>query len=176
MIVTDERIFFCCIDSRKQSTPTVNGEPHPHPFMNTDTDKPPCHEDPSSQSETYDKSQDLKPARHFDSTASAFRAGREDAVKKAREKAPQLKDAVANTLHGAVYGLTYGACFAGAFANELVPKLVKETVESGVKKGVWDGQSAGEKIKASTGAILSDIADPMQGEEEGGSNELRAPA
>lgn len=144
--------------------------------MNTDTDKHRCNEEPLPHPGDFYKPQDSSPVRHFDSSASAFRAGREDAVQKAREKGPQLKDAVTSTVHDLVYGLAFGACFAGAFANEFVPKLVKETVGCGFKKGFSAGKSAGEQFKTSTGDVFGDIADPKQAKEEGGSNELLTPA
>ena len=87
------------------------------------------------------------PKRHFDSCSNAFQAGREDATTKAREAAPKLKGAVADTIYDVAYGVTYGAFFAGALAKEFIPKAVKDVVAQGVEKGAAAGRAAADKVR-----------------------------
>ena len=82
--------------------------------------------------------------RHFESCSDAFQSGREDATAKAREAAPKLKGAIADTIFNMAYGAAYGAFFASAFANEFVPQSVKD----GVAKGAAAGRDAADKVRA----------------------------
>lgn len=96
--------------------------------------------------------------RQFDSCSNAFQAGREDATAKAREAAPKLKSAVADTIFDVAYGVTYGAFFAGAFANEFIPKAVKDVVAQGVEKGAAAGRKAADKVRQPSPAA-SEVAE-----------------
>ena len=126
---------------------------------------------PNKKMETENNHEKTDAKRHFDSCSDAFQSGREDATAKAREAAPKLKGAIADTIFDMAYGAAYGAFFASAFANEFVPQVVKD----GVAKGAAAGRSAADKVRervrktATEGAADENVAD-------GGANELPAPA
>jgi len=78
----------------------------------------------------------------YQSFSQAIDTARQDAESKAREAAPQLKDALSGAAHDFTYGVAFGACFAVAFAREILPTGLKDAL----RKGAHDGRKAVAKL------------------------------
>ena len=115
----------------------------------------------NTENDNHTSDQNTDPKRHFDSCSNAYQAGREDATTKAREAAPKLKGAVADTIYDVAYGVTYGAFFAGALAKEFIPKAVKDVVAQGVEKGAAAGRAAADKVRQPSTSEVAE-SDPLE--------------